>query len=247
MINPILLEFGPLQIRWYGVLMASAFLLGYFIIVRLGKKDGLSQDQLDEYLLYMFVGILGGARLGEILFYNPGYYFSNPMQMLYIWKGGLASHGAILGAIFTNWLFCRKHKIAFYRMADLAVIPVALGAMFIRIGNFTNGEIVGRISSVSWAMEFPGYDGLRHPSQLYEAVKNLAIFGFLLQLRKYKLPQGILFWSFIGAFSLLRFGVEFFKEFQTLPPSAVLTMGQWLSIPLLILSGVMIWRLRRSK
>lgn len=246
MIDPILVDFGVVQIRWYGVLMAAAFLCGYAILIWLGKEENLTRDQIDEYLMYMFFGIIGGARLGEIIFYNPVYYLSNPVQMLYIWKGGLASHGAILGAILANWLFCRRHKIIFYRMADLAVIPVALGAMFIRIGNFTNSEIVGRISSVPWAMEFRGHDGLRHPSQLYEAAKNFIIFGVLLTLRKKKLPEGMLFWLFIFLFSLLRFGVEFFKEFQTLSPSAVLTMGQWLSIPLLILSGIMIWRLHKK-
>ena len=246
MINPILVDFGPVQIRWYGILMAAAFLCGYAILIWLGKQEKLSRDQIDEYLMYMFFGIIGGARLGEILFYNPVYYFSNPLQMLYIWKGGLASHGAIIGAIIAHWLFCKKNNITFYRMADLAVIPCALGAMFIRIGNFTNSEIVGRISSVPWAMEFQGHDGLRHPSQLYEAAKNFIIFGVLLQLRKQKLPEGMLFWSFIFLFSLLRFGVEFFKEFQTLTPNAVLTMGQWLSIPLLILSGIMMWRLHKK-
>ncbi len=246
MINPVLVDLGLVQIRWYGVLMAAAFLCGYVILLRLGKKDGLTREQIDEYLLYLFVGIIGGARLGEVLFYNPGYYLSNPLEILMVWKGGLASHGAILGAIAANAIFCRKHHVSFYKMADLAVIPCALGAAFVRIGNFTNSEIVGRVSSVPWAMEFPGYEGLRHPSQLYEAAKNLLIFGILLQLRKRKLPEGTLFWSFLFIFSILRFIVEFFKEFQTLPPSAVLTMGQWLSIPLFILSGVMLLRIQKS-
>lgn len=243
MINPVLVDFGPVQIRWYGVLMAAAFLSGYAILRHFGKKSGLSRDQIDEYLLYMFFGILGGARLGEVLFYNPGYYFSNPLEILMVWKGGLASHGAILGAIAANAMFCRKHTMSFYKMADLAVIPCALGAAFVRIGNFTNSEIVGRISSVPWAMEFPGYEGLRHPSQLYEAAKNLLIFGILLQFRKRNLPEGALFWLFLVIFSVLRFIVEFFKEFQTLPPSAVITMGQWLSIPLFIISSAMLWRI----
>ncbi len=247
MINPVLVDLGAVQVRWYGVLMAAAFLCGYAILLRLGKEEKLTRDQIDEYLLYMFFGILGGARLGEVLFYNPGHYLSHPVEILLVWKGGLASHGAILGAIAANWIFCRKHRMPFYKMADLAVIPCALGAAFVRIGNFTNSEIVGRISSVPWAMEFPGYDGLRHPSQLYEAAKNLLIFGILLQLRKRKLPQGTLFWSFILIFSVFRFIVEFFKEFQTLPPSAVLTMGQWLSIPLLILSAAMVWLIHKRR
>ncbi len=244
--NPILLSLGPFQVRWYGLLMAFAFLLGLFILRKLAGEKGIEKDLMDHYLIWMIIGIIGGARVFEILVYQPVYYFSNPLEMLFIWHGGLASHGGLLGGALVTWLFTRKHKIKFYDLADMAVIPIALGAAFVRIGNFVNGEIVGRVSSVPWAMEFRGYEGLRHPSQLYEAFKNVLLFFILFKMRLVKsLKRGTLFWSFIGIYSVFRFIVEFFKEFQSLDPSYVLTMGQWVSIPLMIVSGIMIWRINK--
>ena len=245
-INPIALTLGPLQIRWYGILMSLSFLIGYFILRFLFRENKIKADA-EEYLIYLIIGILGGARLFEIA-YEPYYYLSDPVKILYVWQGGLASHGGIIGGVLATYLFCRKYKLGFYTLADIAVIPIALGAMFVRIGNFINGEIVGRITSVPWAMRFEGYPGLRHPSQLYEASKNFILFILLWNIRKVdsmKKP-GLMFWSFIGIYSLFRFFVEFFKEYQTLSPDYILTMGQWLSMPLMILSVLFIYKLSKK-
>ncbi len=246
-INPILAEVGPFQIRYYGILMALAFLIGYFIIIKLAEERGIKRQNIEELFLFMMIGLIVGARLGEVLFYNPGYYFSNPEQILYVWKGGLASHGAVIGGVLVMWWYSKKKKIQFYDIADIAVIPIALGAAFVRVGNFFNGEIVGRVTSIPWAVKFKGYEGFRHPSQLYEAAKNLLIFGILWNMKSVKnLPKGFLFWSFGALYGLLRFFVEYFKEYQTLPSTFPLTMGQVLSIPMFLISVFMLYRISKK-
>src|SRR3989344_5318907 len=205
MIDPVLVHFGPLEIRYYGVLFALAFLFGYFILRKLAPERGLTSETIDDFFVWLIPGIVIGARLFEVLVYEPAYYLANPVKIIAVWEGGLASHGGAIGGILVTAWFCRRRGIRFYDLADLAVIPGALGAAFVRLGNFMNGELVGRPSSVSWAMEFPGYEGRRHPSQLYEAAKNVILFTVLWHLRKIKdLPRGFLFWSFIGGGSLFR-------------------------------------------
>ena len=237
-------ELGPISVHWYGLLMALAFLCGYIIIGKLIKERKLHVDP-DEYLIYMIIGLLGGARLGEVLFYNLGYYLANPIKIFAIWEGGIASHGAVLGGIFAHWLFSRKHKLHFYELADLVVIPIALGAVFVRVGNFINAEIIGRPSTLPWSVKYSNWELTRHPSQFYEAFKNLIIFGILWNMRKMKLPKGFLFWSFLLLFSVFRFVVEFFKEYQTLHAPG-LTMGQWLSVPLFLVSFWFLWKLGKK-
>jgi phosphatidylglycerol---prolipoprotein diacylglyceryl transferase len=245
--NPIAFEIGSLSIRWYGILLASAFLVGWFILRYLAQEKSIEKDIVDNYLIYMIIGLLAGARLGEVFFYEPAYYLADPLKILYVWQGGLASHGAIIGGLLANWLFTRKYKLNFYTLLDLAVIPIALGSAFVRVGNFINGEIVGRVTNLPWGVVFENYDNqLRHPSQFYEAFKNVFIFGVLWKLRtipvimKTKVPPGFMSWSFVALFSVLRFFVEFFKEFQTLNVNQVLTMGQYLSIGYFIVSLAML-------
>jgi len=244
LINPILFQIGPLTIRYYGVLLALAFIIGYFIAVKLAKEKGIDKEPLQELLLYIIIGVLVGERIFHVIFYNLNYFISNPIEILYIWRGGISSHGGIIGGMIAIALFCKKHKLNFYDIADLIVIPAALGGVFVRIGNFINGELVGRITNVPWAVEFAGYEGKRHPSQLYEAFKNFVIFLALFNIRRIKnLPRGLLFWGFIFLFSLLRFLVEFLKEFQMFYG---LTIGQYLSIPFLIVSIIFIIKILKE-
>ncbi|PIN86011.1 prolipoprotein diacylglyceryl transferase [Candidatus Woesearchaeota archaeon CG10_big_fil_rev_8_21_14_0_10_44_13] len=241
--NPILFTIGPFEIRYYGILFALAFFIGYFILRKLGRGAKISEDLIDTYFIYIFLGIVIGARLGEAIFYDPAYYFSNPIEILKTWHGGLSSHGAFIGGILATMLFCRKYKVSFYRIADIIVIPVALGSVFIRLGNFINSEIVGRVTDVPWAMEFRGYEGLRHPVQIYEAIMNFAVFCSLFAIRRIrKIPEGFVFWSFVFIYSFLRFFIEFFKEYETLGPEYVLTIGQYLCIAFLAVSAYAIAR-----
>ncbi|MBT3406505.1 prolipoprotein diacylglyceryl transferase [Candidatus Woesearchaeota archaeon] len=245
--NPILLELGPFQVRYYGVLMALAFLIGFFILRKLAKEKKVFKDldQVADYVFWMAIGILVGARLLHCLVYEPDFYLTYPLEILYIWKGGLASHGGMIGGTIAALIFARIKKIKFYRLADITMVPVALGAMFVRLGNFTNGELVGRVTPSWIGVEFDGYEGLRHPSQLYEAFKNFVIFLIMYKFNLMKkLPHGFVFWSFFFIYGIFRFIVEFWKDF---PLYNGLTIGQYLSLPIIIIGALGIWLVTRRK
>jgi phosphatidylglycerol:prolipoprotein diacylglycerol transferase len=232
-INPTLFNLGPFEIRYYGIIYVLGFILAYFFLVTLSKRRHLelSKDDISDLLFYEIIGTVIGARLFEIFVYNPAYYFANPFEMMAVWHGGLSFHGGLIGAAVAGFLFCKKKKVAFYDLADIVVIPLAFGLFLGRIGNFLNGELVGRLTNVPWCVKFKKYEGCRHPSQLYESAKNLFIFGVLWFMKDKKLKKGIMFWSFILMYSVLRFFVEFFRE----PDPQIgfilgLTMGQWLNI-----------------
>lgn len=239
MINPTLFHIGPLEIRYYGILFALAFIIGYFIAIKLAPKFKIKKQTVEDYIPWAIILVVVGARLFEVLFYDPSYYFANPLKILTVWEGGLASHGAIIALILGTIYFCKKKKISFYNFSDLFVIPIALGAAFVRIGNFLNSELVGKITSVPWAVKFLGYEGLRHPVQLYQSFGYLAIFGILLYLVNIKKKlKGLIFWSFLFLDSLFRLITEFFKD---LPPSygfelIGLNLAQWISIVIILIS-----------
>ena len=245
MIDPVAFHLGTYPIRWYGLMMFLGLLLGYLILKKIFKENNIDRHIALEYYLYVVIGLFIGCRIFEVLFYDPVYYFYHPLRVLYIWEGGLSSHGGIVFGTLAAYYYCKKKHFPFWKFADLCIIPIALAAGLVRVGNFLNGEIVGRVTSLPWKMQFPNYEGLRHPVQLYEAAKNFFIFGLLYHLRDKKLPEGFLYWSFIFLFSFLRFFTEFFKEYQIF--SSGLTIGQWLSLPFIIVSGVMIYKVIRKK
>lgn len=230
-IDPVLFNIGPFEIRYYGIIYALGFIIAYFFIYYLAKerKLSLSRDDVADLIFYLIIGTVVGARLFEVLIYNPIYYFNNPSEIIALWHGGLSFHGGLIGASLAAYLYCRKKKIGFYDIADIAVIPLAIGLFMGRIANFLNSELVGRITNVPWCVKFKMYEGCRHPSQLYESAKNLLIFGVLWWLKDKKLKKGVMFWSFVLMYSALRFFIEFVRE----PDSQIgfilgLTMGQWL-------------------
>ncbi len=236
-INPTLLKLGPFEIRYYGIIYVLGFILAYFFINYLAKQKNLklNKDDIWDLLFYLIIGTVIGARIFEIIIYNPSYYFKNPFEMLAIWHGGLSFHGGLIGAVIAGYLFCKKKKIEFYDLADICVIPLAFGLFLGRIGNFINGELIGRVTNLPWCVKFKSYEGCRHPSQLYESFKNLVIFSILWFLKDKKLKKGIMFWSFILMYSTLRFFIEFFRA----PDEQIgfilgLTMGQWLSIAIFV-------------
>ena len=245
-INPVLLDLGPLQIRYYGLFWALGFVIAYFLMSYLAKRRGLSitKDDVADFLVYEIVGIIGGARLIYVLFYNSYYYFQNPFEIIALWHGGLSFHGGLAGAFLSGWWFCRKRKLDSLAIADLVVIPASLALFFGRIANFINGELVGRVTNLPWAVQFQGYEGFRHPAQLYEAGKNLLIFAILWFLKNRDYKRGTLFASFLIFYSILRFFIEFFRapDVQLGFVAFGLTMGQFLSIAML---GFGIWVLKR--
>src|SRR3989338_8804333 len=177
-IDPVLFRIGIFEVRYYGLIYALGFVIAYFFLVHLSKerKLPLTRDDISDYLFYMVMGVVLGARLAYVIFYNLPYYIDHTLEIFAVWKGGLSFHGGFIGAALACILYSKRKNIAFYDIADLTVIPLSLALMLGRIGNFLNGELVGRITSVPWAVKFQNYEGFRHPSQLYESLKNVVIF-----------------------------------------------------------------------
>ena len=237
-IDPVLWSFGPFQIRYYGLFFVLGFVIAYFLFNYLAKRKELSitEEDITDLFLYVIAGTILGARIFYVFVYNLTFYLDNPSEIIAIWHGGLSFHGALIGAVIAILIFTKKKKIDFYEIADLSVIPLALGLALGRLGNFTNGELYGRITDVPWAFRFPDAEGFRHPSQIYESFKNFTIFLALWAIKDKKLPKGFMFWLFVVMYSALRFIVEFFRQ----PDPQVgfiigfLTMGQVLSIVMFV-------------
>jgi phosphatidylglycerol:prolipoprotein diacylglycerol transferase len=241
-IDPVLVQLGPLAIRWYGLLYALGFILTYLWVrkaIRQGRLP-MTEDQLDVFALVGIAAVVLGARLFEAVFYAPGYYLANPWKVLAVWEGGLSFHGGLVGILLAGAWFMRKHGIRFLQAADVFVIPIAFAQALGRVGNFINGELPGRLTSLPWGVQFPRHEGFRHPSQLYEAGYNLIITAVLLVLWRRQPREGRIFAWFLLLYGVFRFLVEFLKEMQLYGP---LTMGQWLTLPML---GAGAWLLLRK-
>ncbi len=252
--NPEIFRIGSFAVRWYGLLFASGFFFGYLIFLRFFRKEKLSVDILDKLTIYMALGTVIAARLGHCLFYEPEYYLSNPVEILKIWRGGLASHGAAIGILLALWLFVRKFKFSFVWILDRIVVVVALGGAFIRLGNLMNSEIYGVETSLPWGFVFIRNLEMvpKHPTQIYEALTYFLVFLLLLWLyyrNDGKPRQGLLFGIFLIMVFGMRFLIEFIKEDQVAFEAGMsLNMGQWLSIPFVFLgAGILVWSLRRRE
>jgi len=247
-IDPVFLRFFGLEIRYYGLVYAIGFLILLYTLIGVSKNktiNGFTHDSAYDVTIYIIIGSILTARLFFELIYNLNSFFSNPLQFFYFWNGGMSFHGGVIGGTLGTLYYCRKKKIAFYDIADIVVIPFALMLGFGRIANFINGELPGKITNVWWAVKFPGYDGYRHPSQLYEAAKNFFIFGILMWMRTFKnLKKGTLFWSFIGLYGLLRFLVTFYREAEYY--FFGIGIGQWLSLLMVPIAAYMIYRIYRE-
>lgn len=255
-VSPEIFPNSGLPLRWYGLFFASAFIFGQLILNRIYKAEGRTENDVDIITLYMIIGTVVGARLGHCLFYAPEYYLSNPIEILKIWEGGLASHGATIGILLALYLFSRKYKFDYLWVLDRIVIVVALGGALIRLGNLMNSEIFGRPTDLPWGFVFVRQNEFshvpRHPTQLYESFFAFLLFVLLYWLwkqRKALLPRGLLFSLFVTLLFTFRFLVEFLKEPQEdFEREMVLNMGQILSIPLILIGLiVLIWSLTKSK
>ena len=239
-VNPEIFRIGSFAVRWYGLLFASSFFFGYIIMNKMFKNEKLGEDVLDRLTIYMAVGTIVGARLGHCLFYEPSYYLKNPLEILMIWHGGLASHGAGIGILLAIWYFARKERKDYLWVMDRIVITVALAGFFIRMGNLMNSEIYGVETTVPWGFVFLRNHEVapKHPTQIYEALAYLAIFVLLYKLywvKKGEHLQGLLFSLFLVLVFTSRFFIEFLKEDQVAFEATMkINMGQWLSIPFII-------------
>lgn len=251
-------------VRWYGLMWALAFIASHFFMNRIFKKEGRSEKALDTLTLYIILGTIIGARLGHCLFYGPWFdefnihgdlisegYLSHPLNILKVYEGGLASHGGAIGILTAMILYCRKEKESWLWLFDRLVVVVPLAAMFIRIGNLINSEIIGHVTNVPWAFIFTTEDDLpRHPAQLYEAIYCFFLFIFMYWFWKNKrdtVGPGFMFGALCILLFIERFVVEFFKENQVdFENSLPINMGQILSIPFILIGIYMIWRSYKS-
>ncbi|MDH4943453.1 prolipoprotein diacylglyceryl transferase [Sulfurimonas sp. C5] len=238
--DPVAFSFGSMRVFWYGILFATAIISGLEIMKWIYKKESKDLQELDTIFLYVVLGVVVGARLAHCLFYEPSYYLAHPIEILYVWKGGLASHGGGLGALIGIYLYKRKHTLNLLWFLDRIAIATAMFAFFVRLGNFMNSEILGKVTDVSWAIIFTRVDELpRHPAQLYEAFSYLIITLVLfIVYTKYRerLQDGFLFGLFLTLVFIVRFLVEFVKERQAeYAVDMMFSTGQILSIPFIIL------------
>jgi prolipoprotein diacylglyceryl transferase len=260
-VSPDIFSIGPITIRWYGVLFALGFITGQYIIYEAWRKEGKSEEDLDYLLLCMVLSVVIGARLGHCLFYEPDYYLSHPLEILKVWKGGLASHGTTVGILVGVWLYAnytmnfspfyikKQPRVGqnYLYILDRMVITIALGGCFIRLGNLMNSEIVGSPTDVSWGFIFVnnGENFARHPSQLYEAISCFFLFVLLYALyrrMREKTPEGLLVGLFMVLLFVLRFFYEFIKEDQVeFEKGMTFNMGQLLSIPPIIIGLAFMW------
>lgn len=254
--DPQVIPGSSIPVRWYGIMFALAFVSAYLIMQKIFKKEGISVKMLDDLTLYIGVGTVLGARIGHCLFYEPEIYLADPVRILKIWEGGLASHGAAIGILLALWLFTYKHKQSFIGLLDKLAVVIPLSGAFIRMGNLANSEIYGKVTTLPWGFKFVQSLDLahrfefHHPTQIYEALAYLLITILLWNLyRQTNRPkQGYLFGLFLVLLFVVRFLIEFVKEPQVaFEQEMVLNMGQWLSIPF-ILAGVviMVWSQRRN-
>ncbi|MDY0190370.1 MAG: prolipoprotein diacylglyceryl transferase [Desulfuromonas sp.] len=242
-IDSVAFHLGPLAVRWYGLMYMAGFVCAYGLILKLVKSSKLemSHETIADLLFACVLGVVIGGRLGYVLFYNGTYYWHHPQEILYLWQGGMSFHGGLSGVIVASVWFIRKRELPMGQLADILVISSCCGLFFGRIGNFINGELWGRVTTVPWAMVFPGAGPYpRHPSQLYEALLEGPIMLLLLWLvyRRNLKPWSV-FCAFISLYALFRFAIEFVRQpdAQLGILSSGLTMGQMLSIPM-ILAGV---------
>ncbi|MDR3606046.1 MAG: prolipoprotein diacylglyceryl transferase [Oligoflexia bacterium] len=251
--SPDLISIGPITIRWYGLLFALGFYFGMKIMAWEARTEKLKIGSLDSLLIYMVIGTIAGARLGHTLIYEPEIYLADPIRIFKVWEGGLASHGGSVGVMLGVWLWKRKHfEGSLLELLDYLCMPAALTAGFIRIGNFFNSEIIGRPTSVPWAVIFKRVDHLpRHPSMLYESFAYFVTLGTIFFIFKKKWHRGrpglILGVFFIMVFGA-RFFIEFLKELQVASEARLpMDLGQLLSVPFVVAGIVLVVLAARRK
>ena len=261
-ISPDIVRIGPLTIRWYGMMYLLGFALSYFLVMRQIKKPGspevrksgskrlITKPLVEPLYSYLIVGLLLGARLGYVIFYNLPYYIQNPLEIFAVWHGGMSFHGGLIGCIFAGLIFCAKFSLDFWHVSDLISVTAPIGLGLGRVGNFLNGELYGRVTDVQWAMVFPtGGPYPRHPSQIYEfLLEGVVLFSILWILKDKTTRSGIVSSIFIMLYGLFRFVVEFFREpdLQVGFVFGHFTMGQQLSIFMIILGAIIYYRRRQS-
>ncbi len=255
-IDPVALQVGPIAIRWYALAYLAGLLIGwqYCLFLARSRQVPVSPNTMDDLLWMVTVGVVVGGRLGYVLFYNPAHFIANPLDILMVWKGGMAFHGGFLGVLIAGFLFARRHGTPVAAVADTVSAAAPIGLFFGRIANFINGELYGRVSDVPWAMVFPaGGPFARHPSQLYEAgLEGLTLFivAAVAMSRGWGTERpGLVTGLFVSGYGVSRFVVELLREPDRHLGLVLgeMTMGQVLSVPMILAGCLLIARaVRRS-
>ena len=234
-INPELFSIGSLGIRYYGLIYVLGFIIAFFYLNYQRKKQKLelSKDQIYDLMLYLLIGVVLGARIFEVLFWQPSYYFNNLSQIIAIWNGGMSFHGGLVGAILSVYLFSKKNKISLKKLSDLLIIPATLALALGRIGNLLNSEIYGTVTNVSWCFNFQDAIGCRHPYQIYASLAHFLSLFILLKMNKKENKEGYLFFLGLFLFGITRFILDFWREDLLYYG---LNLGQFFSIPLILIS-----------
>jgi len=248
--------FDTITVRWYGLLFALGFLLGYRLVEKMFIREGISIEWLDKLFMYTMIATVVGARFGHVFFYGWDFYSTHPSEILKVWHGGLASHGAAIGIIVAMWFYSKNvSKKSILWITDFVAIPVALAGFFIRLGNLMNSEIIGSVTDVPWAFEFVNASitnpsAPRHPAQFYESICYLLTFGLLFYMywkTNAKKKEGLLTGLFFTLIFSARFLIEFIKENQeAFEEGMSLNMGQRLSIPCVIAGIYLIYRAKKK-
>jgi len=250
-IDPVALSLGPLQIHWYGLMYLLGFVGAWLLGRARAERYGWTAEQVEDLLFYGAIGVIVGGRLGYSLFYDLAANLEHPLNVLKVWQGGMSFHGGLLGVLAAFWLFARKTGKSYFAISDFIAPMVPIGLFFGRIGNFINAELWGKVSDVPWAMVFPNGGPLaRHPSMLYEAaLEGLVLFLILWFYSSKPKPIGAVSGLFLLGYGVFRFMVEFVRiPDQQYGYLALdwLTMGQILSLPMIILGTIIMVRAYRQ-
>src|SRR3989344_5929412 len=239
-INPTLLQLGPFEIRYYGIIFALGFLITLFYLKWQVKKKNidLNNEQIDNLIFYTIIGAVVFARIFHIVFWEPRFYFNNPLEIIKLWKGGLAFYGGVTGVVIAVVYFCKKNKLSFLKIMDFISIPAIFGLALGRIANFTNSELYGPVTNLPWCVQFNGVEGCRHPYQIYSAIKRFLIVIYLVSIDQSKHKDGFVFASGLVLISIGRFLLDFLRE-DILVLS--LTPGQYLSLIAFVI-GIYLWK-----
>ena len=249
--DPVAFQVFSFEIRWYSLAYIFGLLLGWYLCKKIFISDDEIKRKFDDYITYLVLGIIIGGRLGYVIFYNPGYFISNPIDIFKIWEGGMSFHGALIGIVLGTYLFSIKKNLSTLFLLDIIACVSPIGIFLGRIANFINGELVGKISNVPWSVIFPSIDMMpRHPSQLYEALlEGLILFVILrILINKKNYMTGTCSYVFLICYGVFRVFSEFFRE----PDSHIgylfniFSMGTLLSL-IMILFGFIIFNFLRKK
>ena len=244
--DPIFLKIGPFTVYWYGLVYVLGILVITWALQHARKKQllNITKNQVYDVVMYITLGMLLGARLFHILFWDLKYYLANPLEVFAFWHGGMAIQGGIVGAVLVGWFICKKYKISFLKLADIITIPLMIPLILGRLANFINAEIVGKPSSLPWCVQFPNIEQCRHPYQIYAVLKRTGVLIILLIVNLKPKRKGAIFFLFILLSSLGRLILDFLREDPTF---LGLNPGQYFSLLGIFIASIWFYKTRKSK